>query len=124
MKYLGEERQIEIKTVIERPIEYIRCDKCNKKILPFKYSVSQNKYIRVHTWHSDWGNDSIESHEYHDYCPKCAKEIVSAYIDEMKGSEELELSNEYLHTNQSYRGNVPLYGSGLGFVENDKLKEE
>ena len=33
MKYLGEEKQVEIKTVSERQIEYMRCDKCGKKIL-------------------------------------------------------------------------------------------
>lgn len=122
MKYLGEEKTVEVKTVLERKIEYIRCDKCNKKILPFRYQNCSNQYVNIHTWHSDWGNDSIDSHEYHDYCPECAKEVISEYIDEMSGSEELELSNEYLFEETMRRGNVTICTNGYDLVERDKGK--
>lgn len=120
MKYLGEEKRVEVKTVVERKIEYIRCDKCNKKILPYRYNNGQGQYVHIHTWHSDWGNDSIESHEYHDYCPECAKKVISEYIDEMYGSEELELSHKYLSTNEIYRGKVTACTDGYALVERDK----
>ena len=122
MKYLGEEKTVEVKTVLERKIEYIRCDKCNKKILPFRYQNGSNQYVHIHTWHSDWGNGSIESHEYHEYCPECAKEVISEYIDEMSGSEELELSNEYLFEDETYRGKVTVCTDGYDLVERDKGK--
>ena len=120
MKYLGEEKTIEVKTVVERQIKYIRCDRCNKKILPYRYNTDQGQYVHIHTWHGDWGNDSIESHEYHDYCPECAKKVISEYIDEMNGSEELELSHEYLSTNETYRGNVTACTTGYALIEHDK----
>lgn len=123
MKYLGEEKAVEIKTIIKRPIEYVRCDKCGKKILPFKYKDGQkNQYINIHTWHSDWGNDSIDSHEYKDYCQKCAKEVISEYIDKMHGTEELELTNEYLFTHDDHTGTVSPF-SGYKLVKDDKMED-
>ena len=119
MKYLGEEKQVEIKTVSERQIEYMRCDKCGKKITPYKYKEKQNQFVRIHTYHNDWGNDSIDSHEYHDYCVECAKEVVAEYISEMNGTEELELENKYLTTNASYQG-YDGWEDGYELVENDK----
>lgn len=118
MKYLGEEKQVEIKTVSERQVEYIRCDKCKKKIIPCKYKEKQNQYVHIHTCHSDWGNDSIDSHEYHDYCTECAKEVVAEYIGRMNGTEELELTNEYLSTTNTHRGYVS-WSDGYMLVEND-----
>lgn len=104
MKYLSEEKRVEIKTVSERYIEYMRCDKCGQKIMPHRYSTDQNRYVHIHTYHNDWGNDSIDSHDHHDYCSECAKEIVAEYIEDMSGSEELELSNEYLVSSSVYEG--------------------
>ena len=74
MKYLGKETRVIQR--IEREIEYIRCDKCHKKILPGDYDDEKSCYIQIHNWHNDWGNDNIESHEYADYCKDCAKDIV------------------------------------------------
>lgn len=122
MKYLGEEKKVEVKTVNERRIEYIRCDECGKKILPYKYNSEQGQYVHIHTWHSDWGNDSIDSHEYNDYCPECAKEVVTEYIAKMSGSEELELSNEYLGSNEIHRGGVSPWG-GYKLVSDDKKED-
>ena len=119
MKYLGEEKQVQI--VNERQVEYIRCDRCNKKIIPCKYKEDQNQYVRIHTYHNDWGNDSIDSHEYHDYCMKCAKEVVSEYIEKMDGTEELELTNEYLSTISTYRGR-PSWSDGYMLVTDDNAQ--
>ena len=120
MKYLGEEKHVEIKTVSERQLEYVRCDKCHKKITPCRYKEDQNRYVNVHTWHNDWGNDSIESHRYHDYCPECAKEVVAEYIEKMDGTEELELSNEYVFTGEGYRGYTGIGDDGYRLVVNDR----
>lgn len=61
-----------------------------------------NSYIHIHTWHNDWGRDSVESHERHDYCRDCAKQVVSEYISKAKGTEGLELENKYLFENEEY----------------------
>ena len=105
MKYLGEEKQVEVKTKSVRNVEYMRCDKCNKKITPYNSSRSmESSYVRVHTWHNDWGNDSVESHEYKDLCHKCASEFVAEYVSNMNGSEELKLENKFLYNNETYDG--------------------
>lgn len=102
MKYLGEETTREVVKQTVRKVEYIRCDKCNKKILPSKYREKKNNYIHIHTWHNDWGNDSIDSHKRNDYCKDCAKQVVAEYISTSNGTEELELQNEYLFESETY----------------------
>ena len=102
MKYLGEETTREVVKQTVRNVEYIRCDKCEKKIVPSKYREEKNNYIHIHTWHNDWGNDSIDSHEQNDYCKDCAKQVVLEYISTSRGTQELELQNEYLFENETY----------------------
>ena len=102
MKYLGEETTREVVKQTVRKVEYIRCDKCNKKILPSKYREKKNNYIHIHTWHNDWGNDSIDSHKRNDYCKDCAKQVVAEYISTSSGTEELELQNKYLFESETY----------------------
>lgn len=119
MKYLGKETQVEVKTKSVRKVEYVRCDGCGKKILPNRYRSAESEYVRIHTWHNDWGNDSIDSHTYGDYCKECAKSFVSTYIDEMTGTEELELENEYLWSSETYEG-YEKYDDGYDLAEDDK----
>lgn len=117
MKYLGEEVKVQVKTVVERPVLYIKCDKCGKRIEPGAYNMEGNRYVHIHTWHNDWGSDSVDSHEYHDYCPECAKEVVAVYIDDAGGTEELELSNEYLLKSEIFRGNYSYLIDGYALAE-------
>jgi hypothetical protein len=102
MKYLGEETTREVVKQTVRKVEYIRCDRCEKKIMPSKYREEKNNYVHVHTWHNDWGNDSIDSHERNSYCKDCAKQVVAEYISTSSGTEELELKNEYLFEDETY----------------------
>lgn len=111
MKYVGEE--IEVKVTTARPIEYIRCDKCGKKILPNTINDYRNQYVHVHAWHNDWGRDSCDSHEYADYCVSCAKEVVSEYVEYINGTKELELENRFLRPEEKYYGEV---SSSDGYV--------
>lgn len=119
MKYLGNEIQVEVKTKTIRKVMYIRCDKCGKKILPGQYRSDANQYVRIHTWHNDWGNDSVESHRHGDYCKECARFFVSTYIDKMDGTEELELENKYLWSGEVREG-YEKYDEGYMLMENDK----
>ena len=102
MKYLGEETTREVVKQTIRKVEYIRCDKCQKKIMPAKYREEKNNYIHIHTWHNDWGNDSIESDKRNDYCKDCAKQVVAEYISTSSGTQKLELQNKYLFENETY----------------------
>ena len=97
MKHYGKTYKKNVVTKQYHDIEYITCDNCKRKIQPCKnVRESDSRYVKVHTWHSDWGYESAESHEYKDLCPQCAQEYVSKYISDMSGTEELELENEYL----------------------------
>ena len=119
MKYLGEETTREVVKQTVRKIEYIRCDKCNKKILPSKYREEKSNYIHIHTWHNDWGNDSIDSHEYGDYCKDCAKEVIAEYISKANGTEELELEHKYFWENETHNG-YDRFEEGYRLSANDK----
>lgn len=97
MKHFGKPYNKKVVTKQYHDLEYITCDKCKKTILPCTMRRDENsRYVKVHTWHGDWGYESAESHEYMDLCPVCAPEYVSKYISEMRGTEELELENGYL----------------------------
>lgn len=122
MKYLGEETKVEVKTKSVREVEYLRCDRCGKKILPAKFSTKGHDYVLVHTWHDDWGHDSIESHVYRECCKECAKSVVSEYIDRMNGSEKLELMHQYLYTSETCE-DYEKDDYGYDLVEEDRHKE-
>lgn len=80
-----------------RKLTSVVCDECGKEFKPDRgYRVKSAEYIRVHTWHNDWGNDSCESHERMDLCKECAAKFVADYIMNASGSMELELSVEYV----------------------------
>ena len=66
-----EPRMVEEKVVVERKLF---CDKCGKEIKP-------GHYFKVTTGHEEWGNDSIDSIEDHDYCSYlCLEEALSDYL--------------------------------------------
>ena len=57
-----------------------KCDICGKEIKKSRDNYSYNYFV-IHTYHSDWGNDSIESHECFDACcPECVVMFSSDYI--------------------------------------------
>lgn len=120
MRYLG--KAIEVEVATKRKVEYVRCDKCSKKIVArelFKHQEEEYSYFKIHTSHSDWGNDSVDSHEYYDFCKDCAKDFVCEYIKNANGTEELELERLVLGKNETTR-ETPSAFSGLRLVEDDK----
>ena len=53
------------------------CDICGKEI------ERDDGYWNCHTFHNDWGNDSVESHEYFDICSvECLKVKFDEYCDD------------------------------------------
>lgn len=72
MKYYGKAK---IKEIQERDLEYMRCDKCNKKINFY------NDYYWITTGHGDWGNDSVDSIEHYDICKDCVNDFIIDYMN-------------------------------------------
>ena len=87
MKLLGEVFNKEIVTRAFRPVVKVICDKCGNEL--------KEHYAYVCTSHSRWGNDSIESVEYHHYCMNCVKDVFASYVDnnEMTDRFEYEVCN-------------------------------
>ena len=63
-----------IKEVIGERIYARECDFCKNRVDP-------NNYFVVETWHSDWGNDSVDSRESYDACsPGCVLKFAEEYL--------------------------------------------
>lgn len=95
MKHYGDICSKEIVTNLVRRLTFVQCDKCKRKIVASDHNEKDTMYIKVHTWHNDWGNDSVDSHEYYDFCNVCAIEFVSSYILSMTGSMEIACEVDY-----------------------------
>lgn len=87
----------EVVTDRRKEVLGIKCDCCEKNILPKRYRRDDNKYFIVTTGHHDWGNDSIESIEYKDICPECIGKFVSDYCKEAEGTEYIDIKTEHIY---------------------------
>ena len=106
MKYFGEATKEIVKE--NRKLEYIRCDKCKKKI------NDDMLFYDVTTHHHDWGNDSIDSYVRMQICPDCIIKFTQQYLERAKGTEEIEIERRtYFYTNENYDEDDDL------LVEND-----
>ena len=76
----------EVTTVkVEEVIVGRKCDICNRDIEPVHPGAKypEYNYFVIHTWHDDWGNDSVDSHERKDACcPECVMHYVKGYVEE------------------------------------------
>lgn len=73
------------------------CDICNEEIKLSNDGHSYNYFV-IHTWHHDWGNDSVESHDYLDACcPDCVMKFTKDYIESayerIYNTKEIEISH-------------------------------
>ena len=69
-----------------------KCDICSAEIKKERYG--KYNYFCIHTWHHDWGNDSVDSHEYEDACsPECVMKFTEQYIKDAHGSESIEIKH-------------------------------
>lgn len=67
-----------LKMVEQRAVTEVRCDGCGK----IARSV-QGDWYDFSSHHSDWGNDSIESHDQWDACSAaCYLKIVRKIVDD------------------------------------------
>lgn len=85
----------EERTVIKRILvaQEVFCDVCRNKI-------GRNKgYWKCHTWHDDWGNDSVDSHDYFDICSTaCLMKKFKEYCAESSQSDYNTQQIEVEHT--------------------------
>ena len=66
----------------KRKVTGIRCDKCGEIIPVYNHrECDKSIYYRVMTGHRDWGNDSCESIEHFDICPKCINAFTTEYLN-------------------------------------------
>lgn len=101
MKILSKETT-EVIVAEKRNLVGIRCDICNGliSVSPSPLTGRYNKYFRVTTHHSDWGNDSIESLKQYDICPTCVLRFVTNYIDNANSTEEIEVETKHVYPKQ------------------------
>lgn len=91
-----ESKQVVYKTV--RVLEGIKCDICGT-VIPAKEwgRSSENRYFEVCIGHHDWGNDSIDSVKYMDICPECISKYMTEHVNNVKGSEYINIETAYCH---------------------------
>ena len=71
----------------------IYCDECKKLIVDTTNAQPRCRvqYWEVTTGHYDWGNDSCDSVEEHQYCSKeCITEAFEQYLEETCGNFNTE----------------------------------
>ena len=85
MKVEEKKQVTEIKTVTVAR----KCDVCGK-VHEGKYAP--NEWHEFDHHHNEWGNDSIDSYEYHEVCsPKCYFVRLKHCIDDLEGYTSAEV---------------------------------
>ena len=88
----------ETREVVSKTLESIECDRCGA-IIGIKEARKGNykaKYFHVVTYHNDWGNDSIDSTEFYDFCSyECLEKDLKKYYEKARGTEEYDISLWY-----------------------------
>ena len=77
----------------KRMVTGVKCDICGK-VMPIKRD-NESRYFRVITGHNDWGNESCESIEQKEICPNCIDKFVSKYLQDVEGTEYINIETEY-----------------------------
>lgn len=119
-------KDIEYKvTMVEQKVPYIitcRCDRCNKTIYKkhgetvkqdtLREYTHRASWYEVMTGHNDWGNDSCDSIEHKDICPKCLVNEYSDYVDSASGG----YNTKYIRIEHKNTNSLPIEEA-----ENDTL---
>lgn len=67
-----------LKMVEKHTVTEVRCDGCGKVVRD-----EQDDWVDFSSYHSDWGNDSIDSHDQWDACSAaCYLKIVRKVLDD------------------------------------------
>ena len=72
----------ENKTLVTRVVSQKVCDGCQKGVSEKEYDESWYSFSASH---NEWGNDSVESFEYHDVCSsECYIKLVKTLLGEFE----------------------------------------
>ena len=83
---------------ITKTVTGVECDMCNE-IIPVKAKLFDrpDHYFEVMTGHNDWGNDSVDSYETHDICPKCVAKFIEDYLKDCRDTAFLRLDTKTVY---------------------------
>lgn len=77
----------------------IICDECRREIRNrenINKRLRGSHYYEVTTHHHDWGNDSIDSYKYLDFCSfECMVEYMKRYYESGNGSESYDVERTW-----------------------------
>lgn len=88
-------------------LEKVICDWC-KKDIPFNNEFSwlkeeKFKCYEVVTGHHDWGNDSCESIEYHQFCcTECLTKFLEEYYKDASDTAYSDIKIEFYYKGKEY----------------------
>ena len=88
------------RTTVEKVIIGRKCDVCKRDINKVADARGWRKYnyFLIHTWHNDWGNDSVDSNEYYDACcSECVIKFASKYLHDAQDVGENTMAMEVTH---------------------------
>jgi hypothetical protein len=75
----------------QKVVKTIVCDECRKDI----NQLDTNHYYSVSTHHNKWGNDSVDSWNYFDFCSyKCLSENMEKYYADGEHSDSYDIKRE------------------------------
>ena len=85
---------------VEKEIDVgVVCDGCGKEIRNknnMNERIARLPYYEVTTHHNDWGNDSVDSYEYFDFCSlDCMLPHMRTYYKTANGSESYDVERTY-----------------------------
>ena len=83
-----EQREVTELKVITIAVKCDVCEKINKE------SDIPSEWHGFNHHHNEWGNDSIDSYEYHDVCsPKCYWIKFKECVDDLDGYSDAKVDN-------------------------------
>lgn len=75
----------------EKVLKTIVCDECKSDI----NKLDTDTYFSVSTHHSRWGNDSVDSWEYLDFCSyKCLTSNMEKYFQDASYTDSYDIELE------------------------------
>lgn len=75
----------------EEVLKTIVCDECKKDI----NKLDTDHFYSVSTHHSRWGNDSVDSYEYLDFCSyKCLSANMERYFVDAGDTDSYDIERE------------------------------
>ena len=88
----------------KRKVVGISCDKCDVVVPVYNYrEPDKSMYYRVMTGHHDWGNDSCDSIDHLDICPKCINEFTTEYLNNIEyRTSYIEIQREHVYAHDRW----------------------